>query len=105
MTRVTIKTAAIRGVISLYANPQNPRLFLAEGCSYKPMEFEANTLGEAVDTFLQNVHRLQRSDDAIAKGKARGIKIAAARLANQDKDKGKPQTQLPIKQKPAVNAS
>lgn len=83
MTRITIKTPAIRGVIQLHANENDPTQFIAVGSSYKPMTLEALTLGDAVNTFMQNIHRLQKSDEAKAKSAARSINIKATQQANE----------------------
>jgi hypothetical protein len=88
MTRVTIKTPAIRGIISIFAKNGDRGKYLALGRSYKEMEFSAQTLGEAIDTFLVNIGSLERSDESVAKGKARAIKTAATRLVKDNSATG-----------------
>lgn len=83
MTKVTLKCAAVKGVISIYGSPTNPRLFLCEGNSYVPIEVAADTLGEAVDRFMQQIHQLKRTPEAEARAKARGKKIQERILANK----------------------
>jgi len=88
MTRVTIKTPALRGIISIYAKDGDRGKYLAVGSSYKEMEFQAQTLGAAIDTFLVNLGSLERSDESVAKGKARAIKTAATRLVKDQSTTG-----------------
>lgn len=67
--KVTIKVPMIKGVVTLHSSPQNPRLYLACANNYIPFELSSDTLGNAVDTLLQNLHQLKRTPEAVARSK------------------------------------
>jgi len=76
MTKVTVKCSAIKGTLSIYGSPSNTSLFLCEGASYRPMELTADTLGEAVDKLMQNLHQLRYTPEVEARNKERSRRMS-----------------------------
>lgn len=82
MTEVTVKVDALKGRFTIRADETKQNVFSAFGTKYVPFQIEAESLGQAVDAFMQNTHRLKRNTDRKIADAVKGSKINATREAN-----------------------
>jgi len=96
MTEISVKVDVLKGMFRIVPHENDVKLYVARGTNYHPLEFEAGSLGHAVDVFLQSVHLLKPTEEYKQKQKAR------SELSRQIWEKTKANKKKVSKDKPAA---